>query len=608
MLFKKHHSLTRVYYGSFLLLIVIPILLVFAVSIGILGVLMRNSAVSNIKSAQNSMLDMLKEDVKEASLQLTHFVYVNDGEFMALGASTDTDITAERNRNAQKLEDAFQVAMTPKQDILFGQFYMKDGRVTSIKDDVALSAEEVKNSVWYQNALETKNVVSIGTYDTGLLSLTYSKQRKWEFIIVAGLAPDIAMDRSGKVELVSLFYRSNIGDLIQSYERKGAVGNTVILDESGEIIYQGHSGEAGVWYAEQLDTLEEGVYSRNVQSYEKAGKRSSYTYVVASLPSVGWKVVSFLPTGKLTEEFNRIAAVMLGVILVLFCLFYGFSRYFLKNILTPVHEVVEGMGQVQEGNLDTHIEPAGQSEIRKMIHSFNRMVRTLKASIAEKEAAQEKKHEAEIKALQSQINPHFLVNTLNSIRFMAQVSKFDGIRKMAEALIRIVSCSFRSNISFYTLKEEMEVLDSYLYLMKIRYSDGFEAAYEVSEDCLSCLVPRLLLQPLVENSIVHGFDGEEIGQLKVSAARQDGKLRLSVWDNGCGMPGEEIRRILEGRERAQDDNSSIGLENVLSRLKLNFGEGCQVKICSVLGEYTEITLELPAFEGDEEHEKRIDCR
>ena len=110
-----------------------------------------------------------------------------------------------------------------------------------------------------------------------------------------------------------------------------------------------------------------------------------------------------------------------------------------------------------------------------MIHSFNRMVRELKASIEENEQVQQKKHQAEVRALQSQINPHFLVNTLNSIRFMAQVSKFDGIRKMAEALIKILSCSFRGSISFYTVREELDVLDSYLYLMKIRYSDGFEA-------------------------------------------------------------------------------------------------------------------------------------
>lgn len=168
---------------------------------------------------------------------------------------------------------------------------------------------------------------------------------------------------------------------------------------------------------------------------------------------------------------------------------------------------------------------------------FNQMVLSIKHMIAFTEETEKKKHEAEILALQSQINPHFIVNTLNSIRFMAQMAKFDGIRKMAEALVSIVSCSFRSNASFYTVREELEILDTYIYLMRIRYSNGFEVRYDVQEDCLSYMLPRLTLQPVVENSITHGFDemDEELGQIKVSVYQDGGFLCLSVWDNGRGM-------------------------------------------------------------------------
>lgn len=220
----------------------------------------------NIKSAQGSMLDILKEDVKEASLQLSHFVFVNNGEYMELAAEADTDDIPKRNQAVRKLEDAFQVAMTPKQDIISSQFYMKDGRRISIKDDTAQSAEEIKESSWYRQALESPGGVCIGTYDTGKLDVTYFRQRKWEFIIVAALAPNITIDRSEKVELVSLFYRSTIADLIRDYEQTGRGENTVILDKHGEIIYQGRSANDGEWY---LD------------------------------------IVNFIPTGTLTADFNR---------------------------------------------------------------------------------------------------------------------------------------------------------------------------------------------------------------------------------------------------------------------------------------------------------------
>ena len=597
MIFKKSDSLKKVYYTSFLLLIVIPILLVFGIAAGVLGVMMRDSNIANIKNAQSSMQEMLKKNIREASLQLSHFVYVNSGEFMDLAAATDTKNYTQKNQNTRKLEEAFQVAMTPKQDIVASQFYMKDGEVTSVKDELIQETDEIKKSDWYQKAMKHKNVVSVGAYDTGIQRLTSSRQKKCELILAAALAPDIALDRSGRVELVSLFYRSDIGQQIREYEKNTELGSTVILDENGAVIFLGRSGEAGTWYPQQLsleERLQDGVYERRVVQ-PGTGKRreQSFTYVTSTVPVTGWKLLTFVPTHSLTGEFRQVIAVWLGVMIGLFFLFYYFSRYFLRNILTPVQQVVEGMEQVQKGDLYTHIDPAGQNEIRKMIHSFNQMVRTLRSSIKEKETAQEMKHDAEIRALQSQINPHFLVNTLNSIRFMAQVSKFDGIRKMAEALIRIVSCSFRSNISFYSLKEELEVLDSYLYLMKIRYSDGFETRYEIDSNCLQCQVPRLILQPLVENSIVHGFTGEDMGHLCVTAKAEDQMLVIRVRDDGCGMKPEKIEQVLTGKKRDENDNTNIGLENVIERLRLNFGAECRISIQSEPDQYTEITLRLP---------------
>lgn len=245
--------------------------------------------------------------------------------------------------------------------------------------------------------------------------------------------------------------------------------------------------------------------------------------------------------------------------------------------------------------MDAHVNPVGQAELRVMIHSFNRMARRLKQLIKDNEEQQEKKHEAEIRALQSQINPHFLVNSLNSIRFIAQVSKYEAIARMAEALIKILSCSFRSNAGFYTLKEELDVLDGFIYLMKIRYSDGFEMEYEIGQDCLDCLIPRLILQPIVENSIVHGFDEmeDDIGRIKVSAKEKDGYLVITIRDNGKGMDQEEIARLLSGEETEASDHLSIGVTNVNTRLVLNYGQDCELKITSERGSFTETAIRLP---------------
>lgn len=237
----------------------------------------------------------------------------------------------------------------------------------------------------------------------------------------------------------------------------------------------------------------------------------------------------------------------------------------------------------------------GQQEIRELSVSFNQMVLSIRNMLHLTEETMEKKHQAEIQALQSQINPHFVVNTLNSIRFMAQVAQFDGIRRMAEALVSIVSCSFRSSTSFYTVQEELEMLETYVYLMRIRYSNGFDVVYDVQPDCRDYLLPRLTLQPVVENAIVHGFDEltDELGQIKVSVYRENGFLCLSVWDNGRGMTEKQIELVSKGRPRERDDNTSIGLENVQARMKLNFGESARMDIDSGPGAFTQVTLRLP---------------
>ena len=604
---NKYKSLKRIYYGNFLVLIVVPILLIFVVAMAIVNTLIKNAAISNIKSAQESMMERLNGDVKDASIQLSHLIYNDGGNFLWMASETDKRSTSERNKKIRELENAFQIAMVPEPDIISMQIYMKDGKSVYLKDELISSLKEIKESNWYNQALEQKNIVSIGTYDTSLMPLMYSRQRKWEFIITAALSPNRELDRSGKLEMAAIFYRSDIGDLISKYEKNAIVGTTMILDENDNVIYEGHAGEGGDWYLKQLKVYKEGVLHRKVKCFGNEGNKSeNYTFVISELSYTGWKVVNFIPTQKLTERFNQIAFSMLLVLLSLFILFYFYSRYFLKNILSPIHNLVEGMLSVQESNLNVHLEPEGQYEIRQMIHSFNRMVKMLKSSIEENEWAQQKKHEAEIKALQSQINPHFLVNTLNSIRFMAKVSKFDGIRKMAESLIRIVSCSFRSNISFYSLQEEIEVLDSYIYLMRIRYSEGFQVEYEIEEACLGFQVPRLILQPLVENSIVHGFTEEEIGHLKIYAKKEADTLCIKVWDDGRGMMQDEIEQILSFRNREPDDNTSIGMENVMTRLKLNFGEMHRFDIYSIYGEYTEIVLHLPILE--EKNEKGTDSR
>ena len=594
MLFDKRFSLKTVYYRSFLLLIVIPILLVSVISLTLTRYIMERSANTNIRNAQASIESSLSKAIRDISLQLSHLVYVNDGEVMELASGMDSGDQQQRYDSRNRLSEVFRVAMVPSQDTISAMFYLKDGCTVYLKDEIRIPKEVMEQEAWYRQALAGPNVVSVGAFDTSRQNLTYSRLKSGEFVLAAAFSPDYQADRSGKMEMVSLFSVTHVGEVIRGFNRDEQLGTTFILDSSGSLIFAGDRYQEASRLLKGLTSKEAGVYKTAFDA-QGNGRRQGYTIVVSDVEENGWKIVSCVRTARLTASYNQVTLASILVISLLFLLFYLFSRYFLGQIITPLHTVVEGMKEMEEGNLTVHVEPAGQSEIRTMIHSFNRMVRELKASIEENEQVQQKKHQAEVRALQSQINPHFLVNTLNSIRFMAQVSKFDGIRKMAEALIKILSCSFRGSISFYTVREELDVLDSYLYLMKIRYSDGFEVVYDIDETCLDCKVPRLILQPIVENSIVHGLAEKEddIGHLTVRLKASGDSLIFTVEDDGRGMTEEEIRQLLTPRERAEGDNTSIGVENVLSRLKLNFGSRYGIRMESQPGQYTKTILTIP---------------
>ncbi len=613
--FKKHSSLKKVYYRSFVLLIVVPILLLFSVSLSITRYMMQKNAVSNIRNSQDAIRSSLTEASRKTALQLSHLVFVNNNEVLSLAAAIGGSDGSKRYEYDNRLNEMFRVAAAPSQNTISAMFYMKNGENIYLKDEIRLSRSEMEGEAWYQRALEWQDVVSLGIFDTSRQNITYSRLKSGQCVLVAALSPGRLLDRSKTIEMVMLFDVTPVGEMIKKYNRDPLLGTTFLIDKSGGLLFAGEAHEQAAGFLEHLP-LEDLNTGGNGQCIRRrlpdpdTGRRGNYTIVFSEGGQPGWRLVTCVRTGNLTAAYNRMAVIWVVVAGVLMFLFYLFSRFFLRSIIGPVHTMVEGLQELEAGNLDTHIEPAGHTEIRNMIHSFNRMVRQLKVSIAENEQVQKKKHEAEVRALQSQINPHFLVNTLNSIRFMAQVSRFEGIRKMAEALIKILSCSFRGNISFYTVKEELEVLDSYLYLMKIRYSNGFEVAYQIDEGCLDYRMPRLILQPVVENSIVHGLSEKEddIGHLQVQVSQNEEFVIFTIADDGTGMTEDEIKYLFTSKERRAGDNTSIGVENVYARIKLYFGEKCRMSMESRLGKYTRTIIEIPKIREDVNGEPSSDSR
>ena len=362
----KKLPLKTVYYLSFLLFIVIPILTVLNVALLILNRQFRGQAVENIRQAQETIIAELRSDIDVMSMRLSHLIYTNDNEILSYAAGTDTYDGALRYEYEQRLEQAGNLALEPVKDIISVGFYMKDGKETYIKSDIQRSDEEIRGMDWYQRALKRSNVVCLGSYDTEAVNDLYMGGKKDALILVFALAPDVRTDRSQKIEMVTFYQSTGAADRIREYNRnyldgKNSLGITRIRDQEGTQIFS---------------TQEDEIFW---------GKGFTWVRTPMELNDTVWYLESCIETKDLTLGFWRTALLVLVAAVLILALAGFYSRYFLRSIVRPVEEISGGLRLVEEGHLDIHIDPSGQYEIRSMIHQFNVMVRRLRALIEEYE-------------------------------------------------------------------------------------------------------------------------------------------------------------------------------------------------------------------------------
>lgn len=360
-----HPSLKSVYYRAFLFLIVTPLLLVLAVALLVLNRQFKRQAVENIRRAQENIKTELTADIDVMSMRLSHIIYTNNNEIITYASGTDTDDPAVRHEYEQKLSRAGNLALEPVKDVVSVTFYMKDGRETFIKNEIHREREQIRETAWYQAALANPNSVYVGSFDTDSVNDLYTGGKRDLFVLVFALSPDVATDRSQRLEMVTFYQSTGAGNTIREYNeeyRRGRneLGITRITGPGGEVVF-----------ATEEDRLPE--------------KGLTVVTTPLEVNDAHWQIESRIETSRLMREFTGTAAWIVGVALFIFLLAAYYSRYFLASIVKPIEEISGGLRQVEEGNLDMHISPKGQYEVRSMIHQFNAMVRRLRALIDEYE-------------------------------------------------------------------------------------------------------------------------------------------------------------------------------------------------------------------------------
>lgn len=356
--------LKTVYYSAFLFFIVAPILVVLIIALMYLNWQFKEQAIENIKQAQETIMTELMSDINTMSMRLSHIVYTNNNEILDYAAGTDTSDASERYDYEQKLYNAGSLALEPTKNIISVGFYMKNGRKIHIKNEINRSITEIKETKWYQKALENPNTVCIGAYDTAYMNDLFTGGKKDLLILVYALSPDITTDRSQKMEMVTVYQSALAGERIKLYNNgyisgENKLGITHIRDSRGNIIFS---------------TVEEERYADYEQDAVCVSSSMQYH-------DTTWCIESYVKSKHLTGDYWDTAFIILGAAIIVLALAGYYSTYFLRSMVKPIEEMSTALRQVEEGNLTVHISPSGQSELRTMIHSFNAMVRRLKILI-----------------------------------------------------------------------------------------------------------------------------------------------------------------------------------------------------------------------------------
>lgn len=373
-----------------------------------------------------------------------------------------------------------------------------------------------------------------------------------------------------------------------------------IINDKGELVYEQQNGRERFAFDEKENRQElNTALGKTKESCFRLNYRGEkYLVTRTDMKTTGWTLVSMVPYKSVMAETMAISGVMILAVVITLIVTLLLLNRILTGVVKPLKKLEKYMVQVNPDNMDQRMEILTDDEIGHLSMKFNQMmdrIRNLKEQVIEE---QEDKRKYELQALQAQINPHFLYNTLDSIIWMAETND-SNIVAMTEALAKLFRISLNKGNEEISLERELEHVKNYLIIQSMRYADKF--TYEISAEpgVERCRTIKLILQPIVENCIYHGIKKKRgTGKITIRAYRREQNLIIEVSDDGCGMPEEICRKILSDEIESEDiSGSGIGVKNVNERIQLRFGKKYGLSYSSEEGVGTTVTYVLPYNEG-----------
>lgn len=478
--------------------------------------------------------------------------------------------------------------------------YTNNGELLAAEPVVAQKEEvNVTSQQWFVEA--EREVENIHFSTPHIQNIFDDGTRRYYWVISSSRAVDMSNGEIAKlgVLLVDMDY-SSISRMMRQINTLGNGQYFYLCDSNGEIIYHPQQVQLArrIVSESNLETAKkkDGVYDERFQGEHRK-------VLVNSIGYTGWKLVGVVPYSTFTDEMidARQFIIMLSLLMVM--MLVGINRIVSLRISRPIRKLNDSVTKY-EVDREPQIYIGGSTEIRHLGESIQKSYQQNAELMKEVVWQQNERRKSELDALQSQINPHFLYNTLDSITWMVEGGKNEEASFMITQLAKLFRISLSKGHTIIRVRDELQHAQSYMNIQMTRYKNQFSVVFDVDPSLYEYCTVKLSLQPLLENAINYGVRGmEDCGEIRVSGKMDNGMLILSVTDNGIGIPPDEIDDLLTDTGRVHKKGSGVGLVNVNNRIQILFGKEYGLKIESELDEGTTVSICMPAELFSEERQK-----
>ncbi|GGA09995.1 histidine kinase [Paenibacillus marchantiophytorum] len=500
----------------------------------------------------------------------------------------DAKIAKSRGIPTDKLLEQLETIASTREDIVSINLFTADGGlVTGIHTTEMRKNTRLLEQSWFRSALDNPNHL---TFSLPHIQNLFKDPYKW----VVSMSKGVSIMQNGKWEDAVLLVDINFKTLDDVFRTVslGKKGYVYIIDDSaGNIVY--HPQQQLIYIGLKYENVEQAL-KFSYGKYMDVSEGEPRLNVVRTVNNIGWKIIGVSYLDEMMTTRKEVSTFMIWLLVIVLIFILLISSFMSARISKPIKRLKKSMEMVEKGHFDTYIHVRGADEVEQLSRRFNLMVSRVRELMDQSIHEQETKRKNELEVLQSQINPHFLYNTLNSVVRMVGNGKNEEVVTTITSLSKFFRISLSKGKNIITIGEEIEHIRNYLIIQKMRYKDKFDYDIKVDNEILEYQTLKLILQPFVENALYHGIEYMvDKGHIHITASRQEERILFQIRDNGVGMSEETLKNILSGQVKS-DKGSGVGLRNVHERIQLYFGSDYGVTVESELEEGTLVKIWIPA--------------